>query len=398
MIKITNKDNCCGCGACINICPKQCISFKEDNEGFLYPSVDAKDCINCNLCNRVCPYNDIPTKRMPVTIYAAKHKDDDIRLNSSSGGIFTSLAEKVINQGGIVFGAQFDKNWNVIHSYTDNIIELSKYRGSKYVQSNTLFTYQEAKSFLDKNKLVLYSGTPCQILGLKKFLRKEYSNLITVDFVCHGVPSPKVWQLYINNITLNSTIKDIKFRNKEKGWRNYTLYIKTNNTEFKYSMDDNQSSYMKGFLNELYLRPSCHNCIAKGFTSGSDFTIADYWWIHNIKPEIDDNKGISLVYINSIKGKSLFNGLNIEKIETNNTKDIKEAYLFQGAVSESAIANKNRDNFFAFVNGDNVSTIIENYTKPTLRKKFKQYIKRTFRKSKNVQYIYKKYIKPLIKK
>lgn len=398
MIKITNKDNCCGCGACINICPKQCISFKEDNEGFLYPSVDAKDCINCNLCNRVCPYNDIPTKRMPVTIYAAKHKDDDIRLNSSSGGIFTSLAEKVINQGGIVFGAQFDKNWNVIHSYTDNIIELSKYRGSKYVQSNTLFTYQEAKSFLDKNKLVLYSGTPCQILGLKKFLRKEYSNLITVDFVCHGVPSPKVWQLYINNITLNSTITDIKFRNKEKGWRNYTLYIKTNNTEFKYSMDDNQSSYMKGFLNELYLRPSCHNCIAKGFTSGSDFTIADYWWIHNIKPEIDDNKGISLVYINSIKGKSLFNGLNIEKIETNNTKDIKEAYLFQGAVSESAIANKNRDNFFAFVNGENVSTIIENYTKPTLRKKFKQYIKRTFRKSKNVQYIYKKYIKPLIKK
>lgn len=398
MIKITNKNNCCGCGACINICPKQCISFKEDNEGFLYPNVDAKDCINCNICNRVCPYNDIPTKRMPVTIYAAKHKDDDIRLNSSSGGIFTSLAEKVINQGGIVFGAQFDKNWNVIHSYTDNIIELSKYRGSKYVQSNTLFTYQEAKSFLDKNKSVLYSGTPCQILGLKKFLRKEYTNLITVDFVCHGVPSPKVWQLYLNSVALNSTIIDVNFRNKEKGWRNFTLYIKTNNTEFKYSMEDNQSPYMKGFLNELYLRPSCHNCIAKEFASGSDFTIADYWWIHNIKSDIDDNKGISLVYINSIKGKSLFNELNIEKTETNDTKDINEAYLFQGAVSESAIANKNRDKFFAFVNSENVSTIIENYTKPTLRKKFKQYVKRTFRKSKTVQYIYKKYIKPLIKK
>lgn len=398
MINISNKYNCCGCGACVNICPKQCISFKEDTEGFLYPNVNVEDCINCNLCNKVCPYNYIPTKRIPITIYAAKHKDDSIRLKSSSGGIFTSMAEKVVNQNGIVFGAQFDKNWNVIHSYTDNISGLSKYRGSKYVQSNTLFTFQEVKSFLEKDKLVLYSGTPCQILGLKKFLRKEYSNLITVDFVCHGVPSPKVWQLYINSVALNSTITDVNFRNKEKGWRNYTLYIKTNNAELKYRMRDNQSPYMKGFLNELYLRPSCHNCVAKSFASGSDITIADYWWIHNIKPEIDDDKGISLVYINSIKGRVFFDNLNVERLETNNVKDINEAYLFQGAVSKCAIANRNRSNFFSLMNDSNVFSIIDDLIKPTLSKRLKHSIKKVLGKSSIINKIYKKHIKPLINK
>lgn len=398
MINIVNKYNCCGCGACINICPKQCISYQEDNEGFLYPKVNINDCINCNLCNKVCPYNGISKKRDPITIYAAKHKDDYIRLNSSSGGIFTSLAEKIINSNGVVFGCQFDKSWNAIHSYTNNIKELSKYRGSKYIQSNTLRTFNEVKSFLDKGLLVLYSGTPCQILGLKNYLRKEYANLITVDFVCHGVPSPKVWQLYIKSLGSNSVITDIKFRNKEIGWRNYTLYIKTEHKEFKYSMENNQSPYMKGFLNELYLRPSCHNCVAKCFASRSDLTIADYWWIHNIKPEMDDDKGVSLVYINTKVGYALFNKLDIEKVETNKIEDINEAYLFQGAVSYSAKENRNRNIFFELVNDKNLISIINDLTKPTFRKRFRLVIKKVLKKSYIIQYIYKKHIKTFIKK
>lgn len=398
MIKITNKNNCCGCGACLNICPKQCISYKKDEEGFLYPIVNINDCINCNLCNKVCPYNSETVSRKPINIYAAKNKDEQIRLNSSSGGLFSALAEYVINQGGIVFGAQFDENWDIIHSYTDNKKGISQYRGSKYIQSNTLHTYQEAKSFLEKNILVLYTGTPCQILGLKKFLRKDYSNLITVDFVCHGVPSSKIWQLYIKSLSLDAPINYINFRDKQKGWRNYTLYIQTQFSNFKYHTNENQSLYMKGFLNELYLRPSCHNCIAKNFSSNSDLTIADYWWIQNIKPEFDDDKGVSLVYVNTTKGNHILTELNIDKIETNSEKDISSAYLYQGAVTQSAIPNLHRKQFFSLVTSANMNRLILDFTKPSLPQRIKLLGKKFLRKSRFLNSLYRNHIKPNIKK
>lgn len=398
MIKITNKNNCCGCGACLNVCPKQCISYKEDEEGFLYPTVNANDCIDCNLCNKVCPYNSETVPRKPIDIYAAKNKDEQIRLNSSSGGFFSALAEYVINQEGIVFGAQFDKNWNVIHSYTNNKKGISQYRGSKYVQSNTLHTYQEAKSFLEKDILVLYTGTPCQILGLKKFLRKDYSNLITVDFVCHGVPSPKIWQLYIKNLSLDAPINYISFRDKQKGWRNFTLSIQTQFSNLKFNTNENQSPYMKGFLNELYLRPSCHNCIAKNFSSNSDLTIADYWWIQNIKPEFDDDKGVSLVYVNTTKGNHILQELNIDKFETNSEKDISSAYLYQGAVTQSAIPNPHRKQFFSLVTSTNMNHLILDFTKPSLPQRIKLLGKKFLRKSRFLNSLYKNHIKPNIKK
>ncbi len=198
MIEIKEKYNCCGCSACVQICPKQCISLSADNEGFLYPQVDTAVCINCGLCEKVCPVINQNEPRMPLEVYAAKNTDEEIRLKSSSGGIFTLLAEHIISEGGVVFGARFNENWEVVHDYTETVEGLESFRGSKYVQSIIGENFKKAKFFLDEGRNVLFSGTPCQVAGLKKFLRKEYENLLTVEVVCHGVPSPMVWHDYLD--------------------------------------------------------------------------------------------------------------------------------------------------------------------------------------------------------
>ena len=180
MIDKKEKNNCCGCGACVQICPKQCISMAADNEGFLYPQVNSAICIDCGLCEKVCPVINQSAPREPLVVYAAKNNNEDIRLKSSSGGIFTLLAEKVIEEGGVVFGAKFDADWNVIHDYTETIEGLAAFRGSKYVQSIIDDNFKTAKQFLNNGRKVLFSGTPCQIAGLKKYLRKEYDNLLVV--------------------------------------------------------------------------------------------------------------------------------------------------------------------------------------------------------------------------
>ena len=198
MIEIKEKAFCCGCNACVQRCPKQCISMHEDEEGFLYPRVDKTICIECGLCEKVCPVINQNEPRKPLKVYAAYNKDEKIRRESSSGGVFTAIAEQVIDEGGIVFGACFDENWEVKHDYTETKEGLKAFRGSKYVQSRIKDNYQKAEHYLKEGRKVLFSGTPCQIAGLKKYLCKEYENLLTVDFICHGVPSPKVWRMYLN--------------------------------------------------------------------------------------------------------------------------------------------------------------------------------------------------------
>lgn len=198
MINIKEKHNCCGCSACVQVCPKQCISMSADNEGFLYPQIDTAICIDCGLCEKVCPVINQNEPREPLAVYAANNNNEDIRLKSSSGGIFTLLAEQIISEGGVVFGARFNENWEVVHDYTEAIEGLEPFRGSKYVQSIIGDNFIKAKQFLTDGRKVLFSGTPCQIAGLKKFLRKEYENLLTVEVVCHGVPSPMVWRDYLD--------------------------------------------------------------------------------------------------------------------------------------------------------------------------------------------------------
>ena len=203
MIHIESKELCCGCNACFQVCPKHCISMNEDKEGFLYPCVDVNICIDCHLCEKVCPVINQKEHHTPVGVYAAKNKDEEARMKSSSGGVFILLAEKILSEKGVVFGARFDQNWEVVHDFAEDLKGVVEFQGSKYVQSRVGDSYKNAEEFLKQGKRVLFTGTPCQVAGLRLFLRKEYENLLTVDFVCHGVPSPKVWRMYLKEI-LNS--------------------------------------------------------------------------------------------------------------------------------------------------------------------------------------------------
>ena len=316
MITITDKSQCCGCSACAQRCPKQCISMQMDNEGFLYPQVDISKCIDCHLCEKVCPVINQYEARTPLNVYAAKNSDDEVRHQSSSGGIFTLLAEQTIKDGGVVFGACWDKEWNVKHDSVDNISDLYRFRSSKYLQSVIGDNYLKAEHFLKTGRKVMFTGTPCQIAGIKHFLRKEYDNLLTVEVICHSVPSPRVWQQYLTT-RLNtlkwekSDIRNISFRDKKTGWKTYSFVIenKDGNSFIELS---SKNAFMRGFLADLYTRPSCHACPAKQLKSGSDITLGDFWSIESLMPEIDDDKGVSAIIVNTDKGKQVLHNINVE--------------------------------------------------------------------------------------
>lgn len=226
MIQIKSKKDCCGCYACATRCPQQCIEMEEDNEGFRYPNTNLKQCKNCGLCERVCPViNRFLKAEEKPQVFACKNKNEEIRKESSSGGIFTLLAEMILLQNGVVFGAKFDTDFAVVHDFTETANGLSAFRGSKYLQSLIGDNYQKAEQFLKQGRTVLFTGTPCQIAGLKQFLRKEYDNLLSVDFVCHGVPSPKVFRLYLKELNQHQQgfWEKIQFRNKTEGWKKYSF-------------------------------------------------------------------------------------------------------------------------------------------------------------------------------
>lgn len=338
MINIKEKRSCCGCESCVQVCPRQCITLEEDKEGFLYPHADASLCVDCGLCEKVCPVINQGNLCEPMAVYAAVNPDEEIRRQSSSGGIFTLLAESVIAENGVVFGARFDEHWNVIHDYTETKESLEAFRGSKYVQSRIGNTYGKVLQFLKAGRKVLFTGTPCQVGGLKRYLRKEYDNLLTVDFVCHGVPGPKVWQKYLDeevarqcdknsvsfhpNFSLSerdALVQGISFRNKELGWKKYSFVLtlskataagEKNTVSFSSIFYDN--AYMQAFLANLSLRPSCYACLAKAGKSGSDITIGDFWGIENVDQSMDDDKGTSLVMLNTQKAKKAFADLNFD--------------------------------------------------------------------------------------
>lgn len=399
MIEIVDKKNCCGCSACIQICPKQCISFEEDKEGFRYPLVKKELCIDCGLCKKVCPVINQNKERKPLRVLAAKNPNEDIRLKSSSGGIFTMLAERVIEEGGVVFGAKFNENWEVVHDFTESIDGLSVFRGSKYVQSIIGDNYSKVETFIKEGRKVLFSGTPCQVAGLRLFLRKEYENLLLVDFVCHGVPSPLVWKMYLKELvasiaTKNSVftvykpenikIEDIQFRNKEKGWKKFSFLLKLSATQgaekntvfFSETLDKN--IYMRGFLKNIYLRPSCYACSARCGKSRSDITIGDYWGIQNVIPEIDDDKGISLVLTNTDKGEYIYNSIKVKSIASNYFEAIK----FNPALEISVIEPKQRKEFWNQLKENNLMITLINSvgrTRPQLWYRLIRKVKRVIK-------------------
>ena len=310
MIEIEDKSRCCGCEACVQVCPKHCISFTQDSEGFFYPETDKTICIECGLCVKVCPVLTPYDEHTPQEILAAINKNEEVRMNSSSGGVFTLLAEHVIEQGGVVFGVRFNEDWLAVFDYAETKEQIVVFRGSKYLQARVGNSYIQCKNFLEQGRQVLFSGTQCQIAGLLHFLHKPYPNLLTVDFICHGVPSPKVWSRYLYEVVKvgKYVISDVQFRNKKLGWKRYyfLLNYKDELQSYTYTSPYSENPYMKAFLANIILRPSCYTCQAKSGRSHADITIADFWGIDKVNPQMDDDKGTSLVLINNSKGaKSL---------------------------------------------------------------------------------------------
>lgn len=379
MILLDDKKDCCGCWACVQRCPKQCITMREDEEGFPYPMVDESQCIDCGLCEKVCPVINQSAEREPLEVFAAKNSDEKVRKESSSGGIFTLLAERVIEEGGIVYGACFDEHWQVVHQSAATKADIKKFRGSKYVQSKVLTTYKEAETQLKAGRKVLYSGTPCQIAGLKRFLRKAYDNLLTVDFICHGVPSPGVFRTYLrdeiqrraarqgggkNTVLLpciplvtesdgidckGLKINSITFRDKRNGWKKYgfALALSEATAEGENSVllsytPLNKNLFLRGFLCDLYLRPSCYDCPTKHLKSGSDITLGDWWGIASLQPDMDDDRGISALMANTEKGKMALQSLQVALHTTPYDALIRN----NSALIKSATIPNNRSAFF----------------------------------------------------
>lgn len=351
MIHITDKVDCCGCNACGDICGKQAISFKTDNEGFWYPEVDMEKCVDCGLCEKVCPILNTATHIQRFSepkVFAAYAKDESIRLDSTSGGIYSMLALSMYGKNAYVGGAVYNDDHTVSHIVSENPNKLDEIRSSKYLQSSMKGQYQEVRRFLKEGKHVLYCGCPCQIHGLYNFLGKEYENLVTCDFICRGVNSPKVFLKYIEMLEkqYGARATKIKFKAKKWGWHKFSLRVNFANGK-EYCQDRWHDLFFIGYLQVgNFTRPSCYDCHFKGFPQKADITLADFWGIEKIDKTMDQDKGTSLVMINSQKGQELFDSIR-NRIEWREFT-IKDAKVGNPAMESSLKSVPvNRDAFFA---------------------------------------------------
>ena len=368
MINITDKKNCCGCGACAQSCPVGCISMTADEEGFLYPTVDAARCVDCGLCNRVCPILNRGEVPENIKVYAAVCNDEEVRHTSSSGGVFSLLAEQVLAEGGAVFGAAFDDDFSVHHVMIERREDLHLVKGSKYLQSRIENTYAEAEKILKSGRFVLFSGTGCQIAGLKNFLKREYNSLYTIDVFCHGVPSPAVWQKYLDakKEAYQSKINHVNFRYKVPSWRGYSVKVSFDNGE-ESCVGHGDDDYIKLFLSEICLRPSCYDCKFRESSSGADLTIGDAWGVENWMPHMDDNKGTSVVVVNTEKAQKLL--MDIMPYMVCAEANCKTALYSNKMYYKSVKPHPNRKNFFAaFASGASMDALVALAKKPLWRR------------------------------
>ncbi len=297
----TKMDGCVGCGACENICPVKAISMQENFEGFLYPVVDADLCVSCNKCNKACPIQKDEKKVVRATAYAAWNKDENVLSRSSSGGVFSILAQYVLEKGGVVCGATLDDTNVVKHILIEKVDDLGKLCGSKYVQSEIGHILVKIEDLLERGRQVLFTGTPCQVAGLNSYLGKDFDNLLTVDLACHGVPSPKVWQKYLAE--LGNDISQVNFRDKKGGWKKFFFSYEKNGLK-KYELPT-KNLYFKGFLKNLFLRKSCGTCQFANMNRPGDFTLADFWGIQKLSSKLDNFQGTSLVLSNTPKAEKV---------------------------------------------------------------------------------------------
>ena len=312
MIDIKQKKDCCGCSACAQVCPRACIRMEQDAEGFSYPGVSKEQSVQCGLCEKVCPILHAGERTDQVLkTYIGYYRQLPVRMASSSGGIFTLLAKQTLAKGGKVYGAAFDEHFTVFHTAASNEAELAQLQGSKYLQSRMGQTFQNIREDLKRRQQVLFSGTACQVAGLRSFLRRDYDGLLTVDVLCHGVPSPVVWETYLRELEqeYQSRVSHVFFRKKElTGWKRYELDITFENGA-SYHRPFPEDPYMRLFLHEICLRPSCHDCRFKRLERPSDITIGDCWGVERYMPELDDDKGTSVVIIHTPAGMEQFEAI-----------------------------------------------------------------------------------------
>lgn len=379
MIQIHNKVDCCGCNACGDICGKNAITFKTDNEGFWYPHVDRNLCVDCGLCDKMCPIqnkaNHVKRYTEPI-VFAAYTKDEVIRLDSTSGGIHSMLALKMYENNAYVGGAVYNPDHTVSQIVDDNPERLSDIRSSKYLQSNAEGVYKDIRSLLIKGKNVFFCGCPCQIHALYNYLGKNYDNLVTCDFICRGVNSPKVFLKYMEMLEkqFGSCATEIKFKNKKWGWHNFSLRVNFKNGK-EYCKDRYHDLFFIGYLQAgNFTRPSCYECHFKGFPQKADITLADFWGIEKIDPSMDQDKGTSLVMVNSDKGKELFDSIK-DKIEWRQFT-MADARTGNPAMDGSLSAAKpNREAFFNDLDKLPFEKVAAKYFPvPTIRKAIKKKI------------------------
>lgn len=354
MIKVEYKKDCCGCSACYVICPQNCISMTRDSDGFLYPEIDKGDCIDCGQCEAVCPIINTSHAQGKSDAWAVYAKQEQLVNESSSGGVFSVLAEAVINNGGQVFGAAFDEKWQLKTCKAETVEELAPLRKAKYVQCETNNAFNEIETLLKAGVKVLYCSTPCQIAGLLSFLDKEYDNLYTIDFICHGVASPKVWQQYI--ALYETTINHVNFRDKRKGWENNSVCLTfTDGKEIVERNSDN--AYMQAFLSGLSMRPSCFSCKFKGLHRKCDITVGDLWGAKYQCPDGYNEAGTSLVLIHGKKGQQL---IDIYKDKLHIVSAPMPASIaFNRSIKESVKEPEKRGLFMEKYKEEDFSTIVQ---------------------------------------
>lgn len=308
MITIENKLQCCGCTACAQKCPKHCITMAPDAEGFLYPVVEEQSCVDCGLCERVCPIQNPCDRAAVAQAFGIQTRDEQIRQNSSAGGAFYTLACKILEEQGVVFGAAMDEQFVVRHCAAQTREELLPLCMSKYVQSELGDTFSQVQAYLKDGRKVLFVGTPCQCEGLLRYLGGGAENLVTMDFLCHGVPSPKVWKKYVDAMKEKYGANAFRFRSKAVGYRKSAVAFETADGRLEHaetSEDEDVRFMPRAFYGLFSSRPSCHACAFKGKARATDITLGDLWHIGRYAPDMDDDKGTTFVAVHTDKGRQL---------------------------------------------------------------------------------------------
>lgn len=359
------KNDCSGCTACVSVCPMHCITMRANEDGFLYPSIQKENCAKCGLCEKACPVlrNTPWSSDYFHEAWTVISADRDMLLKSSSGGLFTELAKLILKEGGCIVGAAFTEDYRSVHHiFVETIEALASIRGSKYIQSEIGSVYLKTREALNAGRKVLFSGTPCQISGLRQFLGQEYKNLILVDVVCHGTPSSSLWQKYLSSIEkqMGGITKYVSFRNKEQGWKEYSVDIHFTG-EKRYFKKYRENAFMKMFLRNVCLRESCYHCKAKELGSAADITIGDFWGVEHVYPELDSSLGVSLALIHTKKGKDLFSRLPLETITRQTDYDVAVSY--NTPIFQSVYRPRERNHFFVDLRSKDWPSLEMKYTR-----------------------------------